>query len=522
MPTIAGRSPSTFAAAADALKQIAAVKSDHSGQIRSNGASTPRKRSLPHDPALSDCPISSPSPAKWKSPRRSINASPNCPSKGTEELSSDKLTRLRESPRKRLSDAFLAKSKWNPRDADHMSAVKEALHVSTAPSTIVCREDEQKRVLDFCKTCVEQEKAGSLYVCGCPGTGKSLLMDKVKQLLIDWTKEAGFQPPDVLAVNCTSLTTTSEIFSKILGKRQPRKKINASISPLQHLQKLYALKQQTTGMKMMVIIVDELDYLITKDRAVLHDLFMLTTLPFSRCILIGVANAIDLADRFLPRLRALNCKPTVVSFRAYSYGQILRILQQRLMALPYTVFQPRALELCARKVASASGDMRKALCVCRSAIEMLEAELKEFTGNVNLPSAAPEFSAKPEIDIVRVDHMALALSKTYRSPTVDTIQSLPQHQQIILCSSVKLFRGAKKDATMGELNKFYMDICKSELIPPVGFLEFLSLCTVLGDQGLLKIGQSREDKLKRVTLRVDEADITFALQGVRLFRNCLQ
>lgn len=36
-----------------------------------------------------------------------------------------------------------------------------------------------------------------------------------------------------------------------------------------------------------LIIVDELDYLITKDRAVLHDLFMLTTFPSSRCILIG-------------------------------------------------------------------------------------------------------------------------------------------------------------------------------------------------------------------------------------------
>jgi len=36
-----------------------------------------------------------------------------------------------------------------------------------------------------------------------------------------------------------------------------------------------------------LIVADELDYLITKDRGVLHDLFMLTTFPFSRCILIG-------------------------------------------------------------------------------------------------------------------------------------------------------------------------------------------------------------------------------------------
>ncbi|PWA56684.1 succinate semialdehyde dehydrogenase [Artemisia annua] len=44
-------------------------------------------------------------------------------------------------------------------------------------------------------------------------------------------------------------------------------------------------------------------------------------------------------------------------------------------ALPYTVFQPQALELCAQKVAAASGDMRKALGICRGAIEMFETEL---------------------------------------------------------------------------------------------------------------------------------------------------
>lgn len=32
---------------------------------------------------------------------------------------------------------------------------------------------------------------------------------------------------------------------------------------------------------------------------------------------------------------------------------------------------------------------------------------------------------------VRLDHMAVALSKTFKSPIVDTIQSLPQHQQVI-------------------------------------------------------------------------------------------
>lgn len=74
-------------------------------------------------------------------------------------------------------------------DAEQMSAVKEALHVSTAPSTVVCREEELKKVLKFCKKHVKEEKAGSLYVCGCPGTGKSMSMEKIKRHLVVWAKE---------------------------------------------------------------------------------------------------------------------------------------------------------------------------------------------------------------------------------------------------------------------------------------------------------------------------------------------
>ncbi|CAH1433657.1 unnamed protein product [Lactuca virosa] len=228
----------------------------------------------------------------------------------------------------------------------------------------------------------------------------------------------GGQFPDILGINCTSLSTTSEIFNKILGKSQPHKKVNNRSTPLRQIQQLYSQKQQSSGTKMMLVIADELDYLITKDRVVLHDLFMLTTLPFSKIILIGIANAIDLADRFLPKLQSLNCKPMVLSFRAYTMDQIIMILKQRLVALPYTVFQPQALELCARKVAASSGDMRKALGICRGVIERLETELRESTSTSNLSS------------MVRVDHMAIALSRAYKSPIVDTIQSLPQHQQI--------------------------------------------------------------------------------------------
>ncbi|KAH0905851.1 hypothetical protein HID58_037678 [Brassica napus] len=395
-----------------------------------------------------------------------------------------------------LSDCLGSES----RDEDQMRAVKEALHVSKAPSTIVCREDEHRRVFEFVKGCLDQQKAGSLYICGCPGTGKSLSIEKVVKQVGDWSKQACLPPVDTLSVNCTSLTKTADIFSKILEIVEPVKEDNCYSSPLHRLQSLFSQKQDSSS-RMMLIIADEMDFLITKDRGVLHDLFMLTIFPFSTCILIGVANAIDLADRFLPKLKSLNCKPMVITFPAYSKDQILRILQERLMVLPYVAFQSNALELCARKVAAASGDMRKALSVCRSAIEILEIDIR---GSPGPESQGPT----PDNPVVRMDHMAAALSKTFKSPVVDTIQTLPQHQQIIICSAAKAFRGSKKDATIGE----------SRVISPAGITEFTNMCTVLNDQGILKFGQARGNKLKRVSLRVDESDITFALQELSSVR----
>ncbi|CAH2038682.1 unnamed protein product [Thlaspi arvense] len=503
MPTIAGPSLSSH-------KHIVSAGSEKFETLESAvcESETPRKRKLRSnsgDEAAAVDLLSGNSvctPKKCKAHRR------NAVSKEVREGSDENLAV------DQLSDCLGSESNWNPRDEEQRRAVKEALHVSKAPLTIVCREDEQRHVFEFVKGCLDQQKSGSLYICGCPGTGKSLSMEKVVQQAGDWSKQEGLPPPDTLSVNCTSLTKTTDIFSKILGANESGKKADGYSSPLEHLQVLFSEKQESSSSRMMLIIADEMDYLITKDRGVLHDLFLLTTLPFSRCILIGVANAIDLADRFLPKLKSLNCKPLVITFRAYSNDQILKILKERLMVLPYVAFQSKALELCARKVAAASGDMRKALCVCRSALEILEIEVRGLSG--------PESqSPTPDDQMVRMDHMAAALSKTFKSPVVETIQSLPQHQQIIVCSAAKAFRGSKKDATVVELNKLYLEICKSRMISPAGITEFTNMCTVLNDQGILKFVKARGDKLKRVSLRVDESDITFALQGIRFFRNCL-
>lgn len=56
-----------------------------------------------------------------------------------------------------------------------------------------------------------------------------------------------------------------------------------------------------------------------------------------------------------------------------------------------------------RKLQLASGDMRKALCVCRSAFEMLGAELMGSACNLDLSSAANGFHGhrSPDCNLIK-------------------------------------------------------------------------------------------------------------------------
>jgi cell division control protein 6 len=69
---------------------------------------------------------------------------------------------------------------------------------------------------------------------------------------------------------------------------------------------------------------------------VLYHLFELPELKGSRCILIGVANNIDLTVRLLPRLQARGWEPHMVTFPAYNAQELATLLEQVASPLPLT------------------------------------------------------------------------------------------------------------------------------------------------------------------------------------------
>ena len=73
-------------------------------------------------------------------------------------------------------------------------------------------------------------------------------------------------------------------------------------------------------------------------------------------------------------------KPKLLNFPPYSKDQIVKILSERLAEVNSggeQVLEPNAIQFCARKVAAVAGDMRKALDVCRRAVEIVENDVKK-------------------------------------------------------------------------------------------------------------------------------------------------
>ena len=81
---------------------------------------------------------------------------------------------------------------------------------------------------------------------------------------------------------------------------------------------------------------------------------------------VGIANALDLTDRVLPRLHSYTCQPQLLHFAPYTIKQIVTIMQKWLDSEETNaVIDPMAMQFCACKVAASNGDLRKAFDVCR-------------------------------------------------------------------------------------------------------------------------------------------------------------
>ncbi|KAG9237096.1 P-loop containing nucleoside triphosphate hydrolase protein [Amylocarpus encephaloides] len=247
---------------------------------------------------------------------------------------------------------------------------------SAEPGKLIGRETERLELSNFVEDHIAKTQGGCIYVSGPPGTGKSAMINEVtNEIETSATLKKAY-------VNCMSLKTSLDLYATLLDTLCEHEVFEGQEWKV--LEGMFAPKKKNKTV--FVVTLDEIDHVLTLDLEILYKLFEWSLQKSSRLVLIGVANALDLTDRFLPRLKARNMKPHLLPFLPYTAAQIKTVITTRLRSLvsedsptpEYLPFlHPAAIELCSRKVSSQTGDLRKAFDICRRAIDLVESEVRQ-------------------------------------------------------------------------------------------------------------------------------------------------
>ena len=260
---------------------------------------------------------------------------------------------------------------------------------------------------------------------------------------------------------------------------------------------------------MVVIILDEIDQLATKDNNVLYKTFSWAQREGSTVVLLGIANGLDLTERVLPMLSGRGHAPQLLNFQPYSKDQLFDIVKHRISGIALAdgkpVLDDTAIKLCAAKVTSVSGDLRNCLDICKRTTE--------------LAAKSPE---KRQLGI-----MMQVFKDILGSDTSQRMRSLPLHQKITLCAFFRL-ELQDKDIPAGKLHETYKAICTETRLRGLQqeFYETLNLMACTGFiEFSTKGGKHRHDPNElrgaKVKLRCRADDIKFAFNGDAFISNLL-
>ncbi|KAI1367148.1 P-loop containing nucleoside triphosphate hydrolase protein [Xylaria arbuscula] len=292
----------------------------------------------------------------------------------------DALARVPVTPRHRVMSTGRISKRQTPQTPFTPAAIQTVYHHarqlfsrSADPGQLTGRDDERQHLTKFLQRCKTSTPSGCLYVSGPPGTGKSAMVNEVTQALVDST------PVKKAYINCMSIKSSKDLYETLLEQiSDPLDLPDGDAATI--VEKLLMPRKKSTSV--YLVVLDEIDHILTLDLESLYKVFEWSMQKTSRLVLVGIANALDLTDRFLPRLKSRNLKPELLPFLPYSAAQIKAIITKRLKGLvpegsPLPFIHPAAIELCSRKVSSQTGDLRKAFEICRRAIDMVEMETKQ-------------------------------------------------------------------------------------------------------------------------------------------------
>lgn len=155
---------------------------------------------------------------------------------------------------------------------------------------------------------------------------------------------------------------------------------------------------------------------------------------------------------------------TRITFPGYNHEQLIRIIQSRLEGVPGSIVDPDAIKFASMKIASVSGDARRALDICRRAVELVESEtVPDFQGDLN-PSSKEKSPGmhRDKAPRVTISTIKQAISEAISNPVQQHLRSLAFLSKLFLASVLsRMGRSGGTDSTLADVTEEMTKILKA-------------------------------------------------------------
>lgn len=334
---------------------------------------------------------------------------------------------------------------------------RSTLHVSAVPHALPCREDEFATVYSHLEAAISAGTGSCIYISGTPGTGKTATVREVVAALN--VAVAADELDDFVFVEINGMKVTdphqsySLLWEALKGQR---------VSP-SHALELLEREFSTPSPRRApcVVLMDELDQLVTRSQGVMYNFFNWPQLRHGRLIVLAVANTMDLPERTLSNKISSRLGLTRITFPGYTHQQLIKIIESRLEGIGRVVVEPDAVQFASRKVAAVSGDARRALDICRRAVEIAEAETvgdkenEEEDAGAATPSKTPGRALavmKSKRGVVTIATIKRAINEATSTPLAAYLRSLPLASKVFLAALLaRIRRTGIGEAVLGDV-----------------------------------------------------------------------
>ncbi|KAK4088764.1 hypothetical protein Purlil1_6975 [Purpureocillium lilacinum] len=388
--------------------------------------------------------------ARSQSPEETAYVPPQTPTKSAARAATTPQSKRGPGSQKRgtgkkLEFTPLAMRKLSPSEVQSspFQVARSRLHVSSVPTSLPCREGEFSLVYSHLEASITDGTGNCIYISGTPGTGKTATVREVIARLEDAVGADELDDFIFVEINGMKITDPHQSYTLLWEALKGQR-----ASPSQALDGLEReFNNPSPRRTPCVVLMDELDQLVTKNQAVMYNFFNWPTLRHSRLIVLAVANTMDLPERTLSNKISSRLGLTRITFPGYTHDQLMRIIQSRLEGVPGNIVDPDAIQFASRKVAAVSGDARRALDICRRAVELAEGDVQ---GDPTTPSKSGGHDASRR-GRVTIATIKKAINEATSNPVQQHLRGLPLTSKILMAALLmRIRRTGLVETTFGE------------------------------------------------------------------------